>query len=447
MKTKKYFLFIAIMWFSANSLMIYAQDAEEKLDLAYKYLNTGNTNDAIRIFENYLKTHPGDLNIYLQLAYAYKQIGKIEDAKDNFTYVVFNSNDISQINKAKEELKLITNKNNVNQLTTSGDDEELNKGYSFINKGDINSAIGLFEKYKLSHPSNTKISLQLGYLYNDKKDYTKALDEFEFVYSKSKNRDEIDKAAQSKFYLKDMIINLSKRSTDIYFYNMYDSYQDNYISNFIGHINFKLWKNAFIGPYADAYLDAKSKTGNILNDRYVEGGGFFKYRFTDFIGFEFRAGYVNEIDYNKSSFNYKPILSMGTRFGNPSPYLSQKNTKNSYLYFDIFSTGLYDYKFRNLFGQLQLKEVFRYLTGGFSYMEFYLSQMTLADSKKLDYNNYLEVGSGISFKPNLINFPTLFLEATNKTFFIGPEGKYFNGSLKNTFQVKAGFLINLKTLL
>ncbi|MCX6165612.1 MAG: hypothetical protein NTU73_12260 [Ignavibacteriae bacterium] len=80
-------------------------------------------------------------------------------------------------------------------------------------------------------------------------------------------------------------------------------------------------------------------------------------------------------------------------------------------------------------------------------MEFYLSQMALADSKQLDYNNYLEVGSGITFKPNIINFPVLFLEATNKTFFIGPEGSYFKGSLKNTFQVKAGLLINLKTLL
>ncbi|MCX6165611.1 MAG: tetratricopeptide repeat protein [Ignavibacteriae bacterium] len=225
MKNKKLFLLITMIWLCANSLLVFAQDSEEKLDLAYKYLSTGNTTDAIQIFENYLKTHPGDLNIYLQLAYAYKQIGKIEDAKDNFTYVVFNSNDKNQINKAKEELKLLTsNRDNVNQLTTSGDDEELNKGYSFINKGDINSAIGLFEKYKLSHPSNTKISLQLGYLYNEKKDYKKALDEFEFVYSKSKNTDEIDKAAQSKFYLKDMIINSSKRSTDIYFYNMYDSY-------------------------------------------------------------------------------------------------------------------------------------------------------------------------------------------------------------------------------
>jgi hypothetical protein len=194
-------------------------------------------------------------------------------------------------------------------------------------------------------------------------------------------------------------------------------------------------------------MDAKSNEHKILNDRYVEGGGFFKYRVTDFLGLELRTGYVHEIDFNRNSFNYKPILYMGTRIGNPLPYLNYNNSKKSYLYLDLFSTGLYDYKFRNLFGQVQLKEVFRYLTGGFSYLEFYMSQIAIADSKQLDYNNYIETGGGITFKPNLMNFPALFIEATNKSFFVGPDGKYFDGPLKNTFQIKAGFLINLKTLL
>jgi Tfp pilus assembly protein PilF len=447
MKCNKLILLLTVIFLCNSGIMLFAQESESKLGLAYEYLNAGNTSEAIQVFENYLKTNPGDLKIYLQVAYAYKLIGNNEEAKDYFNYVIFNSADNNQINTAKEELKILSPSKNTNQLVTSGDDDELNKGFNYINKGDINSAIPIFEKYKLRHPSNTGISLQLGYLYNDKKEYTKALEEFEFVASKSKDRGEIDKASQSIYYLKDMMINNSKRSTDLYFYNTYDSYQDNYISNLIGHINFKLWKNAFIGPYADVYLDAKSKAGYILNDRYAEAGGFFKYRITDYLGFELRTGYVHEIDYNKNSFNYKPILNLGTRVGNPLPYLNYNNTKKAYLYLDIFSSGLYDYKFRNIFGQVQLKEVLRYLTGGFSYLEFYFSQMTLADSKQLDYNNYVEAGGGITFKPNLVNFPALFLEATNKTFFVGPDGKYFSGSFKNTFQIKAGFLINLKTLL
>jgi len=447
MKLIKLFILTSVIILFSGNMIVYAQENEENLETAYKYLNSGKTADAAQVFENYLKTHPGDLNIYLQLAYAYKQLGKTEDAKDYFNYVAFNSGDNKQIKTANEELKLLASYKNKNKLITSGDDDELNKGYAFINKGDINSAIHIFEKYKLKHTSDTKISLQLGYLYNDIKDYKNALKEFEFVEAITKNREEFDKATRSSYYLNDMLINNSNRSTEIYFYNIYDSYQDNYISNLTGHVNFKLWKNAFIGPYADVYMDAKSNEHKILNDRYVEGGGFFKYRVTDFLGLELRTGYVHEIDFNRNSFNYKPILYMGTRIGNPLPYLNYNNSKKSYLYLDLFSTGLYDYKFRNLFGQVQLKEVFRYLTGGFSYLEFYMSQMAIADSKQLDYNNYIETGGGITFKPNLMNFPALFIEATNKSFFVGPDGKYFDGPLKNTFQIKAGFLINLKTLL
>jgi hypothetical protein len=109
--------------------------------------------------------------------------------------------------------------------------------------------------------------------------------------------------------------------------------------------------------------------------------------------------------------------------------------------------GLYDYKFRNLFGLLLSKEVYRAMTGGYSYFEFYLTQLILADSRRLDYNNYGEIGIGVNFKPDLAKFPVIFLEATNKTFLIGPGGQFLQGTLRNTFQIKAGFLLNFNTKL
>jgi len=422
---------------------IYAQDTKGDLNLAYGYLNTGNTSSAIQIFNEYLAFHPEDLKIYLQLAYAYKQTGNKDDAKFYFSYVANNSNDNTQINLAKEELNLLSSfrSNLIN------DDDELNYAYSLINKGNIHEAINVFEKYKSKHPDNINLSLQLGYLYNSQRNYKKALEEFETVKSGTKNSEEKDKASESIYYLKDMLINNSNKSTDLYFNNLYDSYQDNYISNLVGHINLKLWNRAYAGPYADVYMDSKSRTNRIYNDRYVEAGAFFKYRLTDFLGIEFRTGYVNEIDFNKSSINFKPILDLGTRFGNPLFYSDYKRTKSSFVYLDAFSTSLYDYKFRNFFSQLQLKEVFRYLTGGYSFLEFYTSQMILADSKQLDYNNYAEFGGGLTFKPDFSNFPVLYVEATNKTFFVGPDGRYFTGPYKNTFQLKAGFILNLKTTL
>jgi len=71
-----------------------------------------------------------------------------------------------------------------------------------------------------------------------------------------------------------------------------------------------------------------------------------------------------------------------------------------------------------------------------------LKQMAQADSRQLDYNNYGEISIGMSFKPNLINFPALFVEGTNRITFIGKDGKYFGGDLRSIFQFKAGFIIN-----
>ncbi|HEY5122783.1 MAG TPA: hypothetical protein VIK14_03530, partial [Ignavibacteria bacterium] len=72
---------------------------------------------------------------------------------------------------------------------------------------------------------------------------------------------------------------------------------------------------------------------------------------------------------------------------------------------------------------------------GYSYFEFYLGQNVLGDTKQYDFNNYGEISAGINFKPNIINFPLLFVEATNKYYWLG-------GPTKNSFQIKAGFLLN-----
>lgn len=327
------------------------------------------------------------------------------------------------------------------------DDDELKKGYEYIKQGDNKNAIIVFEKYKLKHPSEIKIYLQLGYLYSNIKDFEKALTNFEFVEENSKNTDEVDNVARSIYYTKELIISNSFKSMNIYFHNFYDTYYNNYISNFITHLNLKVTKNLYTGFYVDVFADSRSKTGTIYNDRYLEGGGFFKFKLTESVGLELRAGYVREIDFNKNSFNFKPILYAGTRIGNPLFYLGEKNKGTNYFYFDIYSTALYDYKFRNFFGQLQTKEVLRSMAGEFSYFEFYLSQSVLADSKQLDYNNLAEIGFGVNFKPNSAYFPVLFIETSNKTYFLGSSGKYFEGPLKNTFQFKAGFLINFNTKL
>jgi len=283
--------------------------------------------------------------------------------------------------------------------------------------------------------------MQLGYLYDGVKKYANSYRSFEYVADYSTNPDEIDKARTSMHYMKDLMIKNSVTSFDLYFYNFYDSYYENYVANLLTHINVRVAKGIYMGPYMETYLDSKSKPDYILNDRFFDIGGFTKFNITDWMNFELRVGYVREIDFKRNSLSFKPILSMGTRLGEASFYKDRKTNKTENFYFDIYSSGLYDYKFRNVFGDLLTKEVLRYLTGGYSYIEFYIKQEFALDTKKLDYNNYVDLGAGIAFKPNLTNFPVFFLEGLNRNFVIGSTGEYFSGDMKTIFTVRAGFLI------
>jgi len=146
-----------------NSSFLFSQDDDRSLDIAYNYLNTGKTNEAITIFENHLKSNPDDMQINLQLAYAYKQIGENEKAIDYFKYVSTKSSDSKEITIANTEIENLKINKQVNVSVT---DNELEKGYAYINDKNYTKAIEIFENYKLKHPDNSKINLQLGYLYS-----------------------------------------------------------------------------------------------------------------------------------------------------------------------------------------------------------------------------------------------------------------------------------------
>jgi hypothetical protein len=66
----------------------------------------------------------------------------------------------------------------------------------------------------------------------------------------------------------------ARTSLDLYFYNFYDSYQDNYIANFVGHYNFKIAPQFYTGFYVDLYTDTRSKPELIYNDRFIELADF-----------------------------------------------------------------------------------------------------------------------------------------------------------------------------
>lgn len=314
---------------------------------------------------------------------------------------------------------------------------QLDSGYYYLNQGNKKQAIKIFENHLKENPKDTKIRLQLGYIYYDQKKLSKSLNHFQYVGKHSKDPQDIETSRSASFIIKEELASMAKSSLDLYFYNFYDSYQDNYIANFVGHYNFRIGPQFYTGFYVDLYTDTRSKPEYIYNDRFIEIGGFFKYNLLKNLILEFRLGYTREIDLDTSRINIKPMLIYFNRLGDAKIYVSKSSTSKTSLYIDMYYAAMYDYKFKNAFMQITFQEVLRFSTGGYSYMENYLIQYGQFDSRKLDYNNYAEVGTGIRYHPNIMYFPSIFVEPTYKA--------YFYGDRKNSFQIKAGFQFIFKT--
>jgi hypothetical protein len=226
----------------------------------------------------------------------------------------------------------------------------------------------------------------------------------------------------------------NKKYIDIYFHNFYDSYQENYIANLIGHVHFGVGPGFFVGPYLDVYADSRSSKALIYNDRFVEIGFFLRYYFFTNLYFEGRIGYTRQIDLDSNKINFKPMLVYFYRFGEPVFKRTKSTDPKTSMYLDIYYAAMYDYKYKNAFLQGILTQALRFSLKGYSYFENYLFESGQFDGRKVDYNNYFEIGTGVRFKPNMLAGPVIFVEPTYKVYFFGDK--------KNSFQIKAGFLLN-----
>jgi hypothetical protein len=319
----------------------------------------------------------------------------------------------------------------------------LDSAYYYLNNGNTAMATQIFEQYIRENPTNTKVRMQLGYIYYSQNKLSKSLKNFDYVGRHSSDPADVETSRSSAYIIRDQLAVVAKRSLDMYFYNYYDSFQDNYIANLTAHYNFKMAPKFYTGFYVDAYTDSRSKPELIYNDRFLELGGFLRYHILDNLFLEFRLGYAREIDLDKSDFNIKPLLVYFARLGDAKIYVGKKAASKTSMYLDLYYAAMYDYKFRNTFLQATFSEVMRFHTGGYSYIESYLVQYAQFDSRKLDYNNYSELGTGLRFKPNLAIFPILFVEPTYKVYFF--KDKVTNIQRENSFQVKAGFQFIFRT--
>ena len=296
---------------------------------------------------------------------------------------------------------------------------ELDSAYHLLHEKKVDEAIPLFEDHIRQYPEDTKVYMQLAYIYDAKGNNTKALQYFQYVAKNSTDPVEKKQALGSIDVMKNKSNTNWKRSIELGFTSYYDTYQKNYITALTAYYKFRLSPEFYVGPYLDLFTDSRSQPGNIFNDRYLELGLFARFYMLPNFYFENRIGIVREFDLDTTRINISPRLVYGTSFGT-GPF-----------FVDVYGALSYDYKFKNSFFQAGLQEVFRNTIKGYSYLDFFLLQFLTVDSRRLDYNNLVEFGAGVRYKPNLQYFPSIFLMPTYKFYFFGTH--------KNSFQLKAGF--------
>jgi tetratricopeptide (TPR) repeat protein len=429
-------IFLIFFTCLANSLK-----SQNFADSGYYYQKIGFTEKAAGFFEQYLYSNPYNFQVRLDLGYLFFESKQYSKAREQFDFVAKNSTNENELQMARQMVQNIDSQNstsvNYNQNVYNSGVSYADSGYYYYNNGNKTKAAEFFELHLKQQPKDAKIRMQLAYIYYDQKKFSNALKHFEYASKYSYDPVMQEQSKSAVLVLKEQLANNSAKSFDIYFYNVYDSFQENYIANLISHLNFKIGPNFFVGPYLDVYTDSRSSKKLIYNDRFIEIGFFLRYYILKNLFFEGRIGYTRQIDLDSNKINLKPMIVYFNRFGDAKSYVSSKSTSKISLYLDIYYAAMYDYKYKNAFLQGSMQQVLRFHTGGYSYVENYLFQLGQFDGRKLDYNNYFEVGTGLRFKPNLMVFPLLFVEPSYKVYFFGER--------KNSFQIKAGFIFNYKT--
>ncbi|MCC6865098.1 MAG: hypothetical protein IT280_02955 [Ignavibacteria bacterium] len=424
-------LFLAIIYTSVSH-------SQNLADSGYYYQKIGLKEKAAGFFEEFIIQNPSNYQVRLDLGYLYYDIKQTSKAREQFDYVSKNSTNENEVQMAKQMVQNIdgiTAVNNNQQVYSTGGNYA-DSGYYYYKNGNKTKAAQMFELHLKDKPSDDNARMQLAYIYYDQKKYSSSLKHFDYVGSHTSNLKLKEQSKSASLVLRDELAGTSKKSVEIYFHNFYDTHQENYIANLVGHVNFRIGPGFYAGPYLDVYTDSRSSKNLIYNDRFVEAGLFLRYYIMRNLFFEGRIGYTRQIDLDSNKINFKPMLVYFNRFGNAKVYVESKSSSKTSFYFDIYYAAMYDYKYKNAFLQGMLQQVLRFHTGGYSYVENYIFESGQFDGRKLGYNNYFEIGTGIRFKPNLMVFPVIFIEPTYKVYFFGDS--------KNSFQLKAGFVFNYK---
>src|SRR5437667_116144 len=92
---------------------------------------------------------------------------------------------------------------------------ELDSAYKLLERKDVKNAIPLFEAHIKQYPQDTKVWMQLAYIYDEQGQYSKSYQYFRYVSLHSTDPAEKEQAEASAMVMKDKMNANAKRSIEL----------------------------------------------------------------------------------------------------------------------------------------------------------------------------------------------------------------------------------------
>ena len=232
-----------------KALSLNPSNADWRTDLAYTQLSAGSPKEAAKEFEMVYRDHPEQLKIALELGYLYLQFHNSPTAEKYFA-AAQSSVDPEVSSPARQALQ---------DLRASELQARKQKAYDLLEQGHRKEALGLFEQAHVADPSDSAITLQLGYLYQETGKLAKAREMFEAERSNQDPR----VSGQATAALKEVNHQSAWWFASAYVAPFYESR----FANQINPIEFKvgLRVNRYLEPYVGTRFtrDIRSTSGTL----------------------------------------------------------------------------------------------------------------------------------------------------------------------------------------
>lgn len=341
-----------------------------------------------------------------------------------------------------------------NRSKTDSTYQILEKAYLALEHHHVDDAITLFEKAYLV-AKEPFIALQLGYLYNQGKQNSKAYDYFKkarntnskIIKEKAENALIILSPAHQKILPEPFF-------TEFYFAPVFLSRFNIVIFPAIARLGYSLSEKFNTEIYGSLRFtkDNESSVSNSISQIYQDNAAIialgFRSKFIKNLPLSFfiEGGKAYDFIYqnrNRWRYDLRSGLIYYQEWQSPPTYADSIKFSRAW-FTNIYGEIIYFSRFNNnIIGTMRAREGYDLVAWHNSVLQTYFIERLSVDSKKEFYNNYFELGPGVAFTPNNHYNMTLRYEILKGYFFpvhgttINPYGShYFNQAVSLEFYTR-----------